>query len=375
MLTNGIFAGKNRITVAIAQASPVFLDKQKTIEKATELIEKTGRKGADLIVFPESFIPAFPYWQQGYNDPSSEWFNVHVEFQDQSVLVGSEDTDLLSQAARQAGIHLVMGCTELDNAVGSRTLYNTMLYFDRNGHLYGKHRKVIPTNQERCFHGMGGGGENLRVYDTDIGRMGGLVCWENHMILIRALMALQGEEIHIANWPGTWSGMPTEDMTYVDRESKNPQSYNTSDIEPAIRAHAFEAQTFVISACGYQPVNEVPNDFPYKQRTNWDWANGGSSIVDPFGCYVVEPVYDKEELIIAELDGDMIKAAKNGFDLLGHYSRPDLVQLIYNDAEYRHLIPKNLLTKKTVSKDETITLQEIRNQLSQLETRLVEDKR
>lgn len=80
----------------------------------------------------------------------------------------------------------------------------------------------MPTNQERCFHGMGGGGDNLKVYDTDIGRIGGLVCWENHMILIRALMALQGEEIHIANWPGTWSGLPTENMTYVDQESKNP---------------------------------------------------------------------------------------------------------------------------------------------------------
>jgi len=365
-LSKAIFGGKDKITAAIAQVSPVFLDKKRTIEKAIEYIHKAGNEGADIVVFPESFIPAFPYWQQGYNDPSIDWFDVHVKFQEESVVVGSKDTALLAEAARQANVHVNMGCTELDDAVGSRTLYNTMLYFDRNGNLYGRHRKVVPTNQERCFHGMGGGGDNLKVYDTDIGRIGGLVCWENHMILIRALLALQGEEIHIANWPGTWSGLPTEDMTYVDRESKNPQSYNTSDVEPAIRAHAFEAQTFVISACGYQPADEVPDDFPYKDKTNWDWANGGSSIVDPFGCYVVEPVYDKEALIVAELDGTMIKAAKNGFDLLGHYSRPDLVQLSYNNTEYKHLTEM----VKTSQPDDEAALQEIKAQLLELTSKL-----
>lgn len=337
-MSKEIFAGRNQVTAAIAQVSPVFLNKRQTIEKAVHYIHEAGSKGADLVVFPESFIPTFPYWQQGPNDPSRDWFDVHVQFQDESVVVHTEDTEILGKAAKEAGIHLVIGCTELDNAVGSRTLYNTMLSFDRSGQLYGRHRKVMPTNQERMFHGQGEGGDNLKVHDTDIGRIGGLICWENHMILVRALMAFQGEEIHIATWPGTWSNMPTADMTVSDRESKNPQSYNTSDTEPAIRAHAFEAQSFVISACGYQPADEVPDEFPYKQKTNWDWANGGSAIVDPYGNYVVEPVYDKESLIIAELDGTLIKAAKNMFDLLGHYSRPDLVQLMYNDRPNKHLI-------------------------------------
>lgn len=332
-----VFAGKGKIKTAIAQVSPVFLNKRQTIEKAVEYIHEAGEKGADLVVFPESYIPTFPYWQQGPNDLSGEWFDVHVQFQDEALIVNSEDTDILGQAAKGAGVHLVMGCTEMSNAVGSRTLYNTMLYFDQLGNLYGRHRKVMPTNHERMFHGQGGGGDNLKVYDTDIGRMGGLVCWENHMVLMRALMAFQGEEIHIANWPGTWSNMPTPEMRIGDHVAKNPQSYNTSDIEPAIRAHAFEAQCFVISACGYQPADEVPDSFPYKQRTNWDWANGGSSIVDPYGNYVVEPVYDKEALIIAELDGTLIKAAKNMFDLIGHYSRPDLVQLMYNTGENYHM--------------------------------------
>lgn len=337
-MKRSIFNGKEKVTVAIAQTSPVFLNKAQTIQKAEEWINDAGKKGADIIVFPESFIPAFPYWQQGGNDPIQEWYDVHVMFQEQSLLVGSTDTEKLSRAAKQAGIHVVMGCTELDDAVGSRTLYNTMLYFDGEGQIYGKHRKVVPTNTERCFHGMGSGKNNLDVFSTDIGRIGGLICWENHMLLIRAVLAYQGEEIHIANWPGTSSGMPTEGMTFVDSALKDNQSYNTSDIEPAIRAHAFEAQTFVVSACGWQPKDEIPDDFPYKSKTNWDWANGGSSIVDPSGCYIVEPVYGKEALIMGELEAESIKAMKNSFDLLGHYSRPDIAQLIYHAPEFSHII-------------------------------------
>src|SRR5699024_3146079 len=150
--------------VAIAQTSPVFMNKKLTIQKAIEWINDASKQGADMVVFPESFIPAFPYWEQGGSDPIEDWHEVHVMFQDQSLLVGSEDTDLLSRAAKQAGIHVVMGCTELDDAVGSRTLYNTMLYFDREGEIYGRHRKVVPTHTERCFHGMGSGKNNLDVY-------------------------------------------------------------------------------------------------------------------------------------------------------------------------------------------------------------------
>lgn len=340
-MKKSVFNGQEKVTAAIAQVSPVFLNKKETIKKAIEYIHEAARKKADIVVFPESFIPTFPYWQQGWSDPFEDWFNVHIKFQEESLVVGSEDTKLLSNAAKEAKIHLVMGCTELDDAVASRTLYNTMLYFDDNGTLYGRHRKVIPTSQERTFHGRGDGGDNLKVHQTNIGRIGGLICWENHMLLIRALMAHQGEEIHIATWPGTWSNMPVGDMTVGDSELKNPQNYNTSDMEPAIRAHAFEAQSFVISASGYLPEEQVPDSFPYKEKTNWSMANGGSSIVDPYGNYIVEPVYNEEKLIIGELDGSLIKGAKNMFDLLGHYSRPDLVQLVYNDQRYQSLKPTN----------------------------------
>jgi nitrilase len=231
-----------------------------------------------------------------------------------------------------------MGCTELDDRPGSRTLYNSMIFFDRKGEIVGKHRKVVPTNTERCFHGMGQGGENLMVKNMDIGRVGGLVCWENHMILMRGILACQGEEIHIASWPGTFSGMPVGEMTVVDEEKKNPKSYNTSDIEPAIRCHGFETQGFVLSACAIMPKHLVPDTFPYKEKTNWDWANGGSSIVDPFGCYIVEPIYDEETLITADLDASLIKLAKHSFDAMGHYSRPDLVKLLFKDVEDDYLV-------------------------------------
>lgn len=344
-MSEKIFNGRKSVKAAIAQISPVFMDKQRTIDKAVKYIREAGEKKADIVVFPESFIPAFPYWHEGPNDNIEEFAKVNLQFQDNAVTVGSEDTMIIGQAAKDANTNVVMGCTELDDREGSRTLYNSMIYFDRNGEIIGRHRKVVPTNTERCFHGMGQGGENLTVKNMDIGRVGGLVCWENHMIMMRAMMACQGEEIHVACWPGTFSGMPEGEMTVVDSERKNPQSYNTSDIEPAIRAHGFETQGFVLSACAYMPKEEVPDDFPYKEATNWDWAYGGSSIVDPFGCYIVEPVYDKEALIVADLDSDMIKLAKHSFDVMGHYSRPDLVKLVYKDTEDDYILKMSELDK------------------------------
>lgn len=332
-MSKKVFAGKSRVKVAVVQATSVFLNKEKTLEKVSDKVAEAARDGLDLVVFSESYVPCFPYWQQGYNDNSKDWFDVHVAFQDNAVYVPGADGKLLSDISRKNKVNLIIGCTEIDDLPGSRTLYNTLLYYDRSGELIGRHRKVMPTNQERSFYGMGGGGDNLKVYSTDIGRLGGLVCWENHMVLIKASMMCQGQELHIAVWPGTWSGVPLDNMTYVDKESKNPQTYNTCDIEPAIREYAFESQAFVISACGYQPSASIPDDFPYKSKTNWDWACGGSSIVDPFGCYLVEPVYNCEKIIIAELESDFIKAAKNGFDLMGHYSRPDLVQIIVTNRK------------------------------------------
>src|SRR5699024_1689474 len=120
-MTKSIFNGKEKVTVAIAQASPVFMNKDATIQKAIKWINKASKKGADMVVFPESYIPAFPYWQQGGNDPVEEWDEVHSSYQDEAVVVGTKDTIRLSEAAKKARIHVVMGCTELDDAVGSRT--------------------------------------------------------------------------------------------------------------------------------------------------------------------------------------------------------------------------------------------------------------
>lgn len=341
-----VFNGRKSVRAAIAQIAPVFMDKQKTMEKAAEYIKKAGEQNADIVVFPESFIPAFPYWQEGPNDNCDDFARVNLEFQENAVVVGSEDTDYLGAAAKEANINVVVGCTELDPRPGSRTLYNSMIYLNREGEVIGTHRKVIPTNSERCFHGMGQGGQNLTVKEMDIGRVGGLVCWENHMIMMRALLCCQGEEIHVACWPGYFSGMPEGDMTVVDGERVNPKNYCTSDIEPAIRCHGFESQGFVLSACAYMPKELVPDDFPYKESTNWDWAYGGSSIVDPSGCYLVEPVFDKETLIVADLEADMIKLIKHQFDVSGHYSRPDLVRLIYKDTEDDYLVKMSDLPKE-----------------------------
>lgn len=188
----------------------------------------------------------------------------------------------------------------------------------------GRHRKLMPTHQERIFWGRGDASD-LRVFDTPFGVLGGLICFENHMTLLKAAMATKGEEVHAACWPGYWAyggmGNTVRDMT----GTRYPLHH--SDQDAAVREYAFETQTFVVSASMYLSEDQVPDDFPYKKTTNWKWAMGGSAIATPFGTYAAEPLFGEEGLVIADLDlADRI-VAKNVFDCMGHYSRWDVVRL------------------------------------------------
>ena len=247
-----------------------------------------------------------------------------VAFYDQSVRIPGPETDVLSKACASAGVVAVIGLNEQDDRDGSATLYNTMLFIDRDGTLLGRHRKLMPTHQERFFWGRGDASD-LQVFDTPLGKLGGLVCFENHMTLLKAAMAMKGEEIHAACWPGWWSyggkGNATRDM------SGDVRPLYLSDQDAAIREYAFETQTFVVSASMFLPEDAVPDEFPYKETASWKWAMGGSAIANPFGAYVTEPVFHREALIVAELDPKDRIVAKNVFDCMGHYSRWDVVSL------------------------------------------------
>jgi amidase/nitrilase len=323
------------IRAAAAQISPVFMKKKESVQKYAEAIVEAGKQRVDLVVTPETGIPAYPYWRNnfGYTDPESAalWKDTVVAFYDNSIRIPSPETEELSKAVASANLVAVIGINEQDDREGSATLYNTMLFIDRDGTVLGRHRKLMPTHQERFFWGRGDASD-LRVFATHFGKLGGLVCFENHMTLLKAAMASKGEEVHAACWPGWWSyggkGNAVRDMTGTVRP------LYLSDQDSAVREYAFETQTFVVSASMYLPEESVPDDFPYKKTASWKWAMGGSSIANPFGAYVHEPVFHKEELVVAELDPKDRIVAKNVFDCMGHYSRWDVVSMRLREDDF-----------------------------------------
>lgn len=320
-----VLGGREKVKVAVIQASPVFMDKEKTIEKACRLIKEAGSNGAELVTFSESYIPGYPaYYTAGYETPPHEWTDFMIGLQDNSLHIPGEDTDILGEAAKEAGTYVVIGCNEIDDRPGSRTVYNTLLFLDRSGEVMGRHRKLMPTYTERIYWGQGDSSD-IKVFDTEIGRIGGLICWENHMTLVRAAMIHRGEEFHIAVWPGNWKR--GEDKLLTADTSEGGINCN---IQALIKVHAFEAGAFVLSGCGYLDSD----DFPEKwhgirdgDHMNYDWAKGGSSIVNPAGRYLADPNFEKDAILYADCHANQIKAVKAVFDSLGHYSRWDLAQL------------------------------------------------
>lgn len=320
-----VLGGREKVKVAAVQAAPVFMDKQKTIEKACHLIREAGSNGAELIVFSEAFIPTYPaYYTGGFESPLAEVLAYNVALQDNSVLIPSEDTELLGEAARQAGSYVVMGCSEMDDRLGSLTLYNTLLFLGKDGQVLGRHRKLMPTYTERTYWGWGDASD-LKVFDTDIGRIGGLICWEHHMILVRAAMINLAEEFHIAVWPGNVVGTGPR----VSEPETAPLG-GACDLHPAIREHAFEAGAFVISVSGLLRDEDFPERWQHLRNSshmNYSWAVGGSAIVGPNGAYLVEPVYNRETILYADCQANRLQAMRVFFDALGHYTRWDVARL------------------------------------------------
>lgn len=323
-----ILGGREKVKVAVVQASPVFMDKEKTIEKACNLIREAGSNGAELVIFSEAFISGFPaYYTMGFESKPSEWAAYMIALQDNSVVVDSPDTELLGEAAREAGAYVVMGCNELDDRQGSRTVYNSLLFIGRDGQFIGRHRKLMPTYIERTYWGLGDA-TDLRVFDTDIGRLGGLICGENTMVLLKAAMMHQGEEFHITVWPGAWSIRGREHI--MEWVPETDPFGGSSYLYPLVRSYAIEAQAFVPTCCGILKEKDFPEEWKHlidSDRMNYQWAVGGSVIVNPWGGSIAGPVFGEETILYADCYANHIKAAKAIFDCLGHYARWDVVRL------------------------------------------------
>jgi aliphatic nitrilase len=255
-----------------------------------------------LIVFPETFLPGYPYWAI-VRDPT-ETGPFMRRLHEQAVELESPAMAELGTAAREAGCYIAMGLHEKDGG----TLYNTTAYLDPDGKLLGRHRKLVPTNHERMVWGRGDG-RDMVVFDTPIGVIGGLICFEHGNALFRYAIQAQGEQIHVATWPGGMNSLG-------------------GVIDAAIRHYAFEAQAFVVNATSILTDEIIDRLGPGGSVGKLSPSGGQTAIVGPRGEYLAGPVKGVEEAVIyAELDPQKITDAKTVMDCAGHYARPDVVRL------------------------------------------------
>ena len=303
--------------VAVVQAAPVILDREATLAKTVELIGEAAAGGARLVLFPEAFIPAYPRglsFGVTVGNRSAEGRQLFARYFNNAIEVPGPATERLGTAARDANLYLTIGVIERDRIGG--TLYCTLLYFAPDGTLLGKHRKLKPTAAERLIWGEGDG-STLPVFDTPLGRLGGLICWENYMPLARMALYTKGVEIYLA---------PTADARDAWQST--------------IRHIALEGRCFVLACNQYVTKAMYPSDLGPEALTDLELApaemcRGGSAIISPLGDYLVGPLYGREGILYADLDHDAIAGARFDFDPIGHYARHDIFTFAVNERPQR----------------------------------------
>lgn len=302
--------------VAVVQDASVVFDRDASVQKTVDLATRAAAGGAKLVLFPEAFIPGYPRGLSfgalvgSRSDAGRALFRRYAE---NAVVVPGPETERLGAVARELGIHLAVGVIERD-AVSGGTLYCTLLLWGPDGRLLNIHRKLKPTASERLIWGEGDGA-GLRVVDTGVGRMGGLICWENYMPLARTALYQQGIEIYLA---------PTAD--------------GRGSWQATIRHIALEGRCFVLACNQVVTRGDYPADLDPTSRQELaalpePLSRGGSAIVGPLGDYLAGPLWDEAGILHATLDLGQLAAARFDFDVAGHYSRPDLLQLVMTPGE------------------------------------------
>lgn len=301
------------VRVAAAQISPVLHSREGTTEKVLDAIATAAKEGVELIVFPETFIPYYPYFS--FVKPPVLMGADHMTLYDQAVTVPGPVVDAISRAARSYGMVVVLGVNERE----AGSIYNAQLIFDADGTLLLKRRKITPTYHERMVWGQGDG-SGLVVLDTQVGRLGALACWEHYNPLARFALMAQHEQIHCGQFPGSMVGPIFSDQMQV-----------------TMRHHALESGCFVVNATGWlteeQKQQITPDEKLHKA------LSGGcyTAIISPEGVHLAEPLTEGEGLVIADLDFSLITKRKRMMDSVGHYARPDLLKLSLNQ-EARSLL-------------------------------------
>jgi nitrilase len=291
------------VTVAVIQAAPVFFDIHKTLDKLESLVIESAQKGCQFILFPESFIPGYPRkftFGASVGSRSDAGRELYKTYWENSLQLPSPELTRIEQIARDNSVYLAIGVTERDALNGS--LYCTLVYVSPTNGYLGKHQKIKPTGVERLIWAEGTGADSMRVFDTEVGRIGGLICWENYMPLARMSLYQQAPQLYLAptadarpTWPGTLQHIACEGRCFVLGSN---QFFSRSDYPPAYQDFLDEDDLVL--------------------------SRGGSAIVSPQGEFIAGPLWDEEGILIAELDLDEVLKGKLDFDVIGHYTRPDL---------------------------------------------------
>ena len=295
------------VKIACAQVEPVVFDRAATLDRLETVAAEAAGNGAELVVFPETFVPVYPSsaWAKalaGWQDPrAKEAFALLAQ---QSVAVGSPAERRIGAAAQELGIWIVTGVNEVD-AERPGTIYNALFYHSPAGELALHHRKLVPTNHERLVWGQGDG-RGLTAVETGFGRIGGLICWENYMPLARVALYESGVEIYVAS------------------------TADDGDAWQATLVHlARESRAYVVAPCHFQRAEAYPDDFPLAAEIEGAGTigRGGSAILAPDGSYLAGPLYDEEGILYADLDPARLWEERQRFDPAGHYHRPDILSL------------------------------------------------
>ena len=310
------------VKVAVVQASPALFDREAAILKTCDLIRDISARDVDLILFPEAFIPAYPRglgFGAFIGSRSAAGRRTYARYWANAIEVPGPATETLGKAAREAGVTLAIGVIEKETRFGRGTLYCTLLYFGPDGVLLGKHRKLKPTGSERLIWGEGDG-STMPVFETDMGRLGGLICWENYMPLARMAMYGKGVEIYLA---------PTADPR---------DTWHCT-----LRHIACEGRCFVLGCNQFLTKDMFPDDLEGLEDLKDQpdiMCRGGSTIISPLGEVLAGPLYDQEGVLYADLDMSEIAQGKFDFDVAGHYARADVFKLLVNEEPQFPVVTK-----------------------------------
>lgn len=306
-----IMPQKDTLKVAVAQIAPVWLNREATAAKMLDYVHDAGARGCELIVFGEALLPGYPFWTEltdGARFNSKVQKELHAFYLQQAIQVEAGHLDALCAAARQHRMAILTGSIERAPDRGGHSLYCSLIYIDQSGAIANVHRKLMPTYEERLSWAPGDG-YGLRTFPLGPFTIGGLNCWENWMPLPRAALYALGEDLHVAIWPG-----------------------NLRNTEILTRFLAQEGRSYVISVSGLMRRQDIPSDMPHYglilENAPEVMADGGSCIANPDGSWLLEPVVNEEGLRVAELHYARVLEERQNFDPSGHYSRPDVTQLV-----------------------------------------------